>query len=525
LDTLKDFIYSRKTKLLFIFLFIFYTARALLIGSYSSEHLINFIPDDAFYYLNMVKHKINDGFWSFDGSNPATGFHILFAYLLTAIANLASPENWLTIFKINTAISILFLSTACTIIYKTIRWYFSEKASVAALAVFTTPVMLIQPTMIMESSLVILLASLSSCTILNPKIKSRYLSIKIALISLGILTSLARSDAALTIGCIFLVSFTFCILDKKNSLEEIRTKALWALSGTIIGLALSFTHNYFVSGHILQSSAHVKSFWSQIIGYNLEPSARLAGLTILPIAQKSSLAFQIPILTLISLSLLLFIKNNKFSNKNLITFIGIFSFFGYLFFYGANSQSIQYWYISNFSIPAVFLLASIIESIPHKLKSIFLYVIIIFSIGSCLKNYTKPIYKNQQGMYLLAKNHMPPQTQNNRVYASWNAGILGYFSKTGLINIDGLANDSIVEYITSGNLYQYLINNKITHIVDYESMFTNQELIVRGGYDEKISDCLTLEYEDTEIDRNWMNTNIGIYDVDQLCLKDLLNKD
>ncbi len=43
------------------------------------------MPDDAFYYLVLCQNFAAKGFWTFDGEHWASGFHLLFGYLIAAI--------------------------------------------------------------------------------------------------------------------------------------------------------------------------------------------------------------------------------------------------------------------------------------------------------------------------------------------------------------------------------------------------------------------------------------------------------
>ncbi|MBY6218092.1 hypothetical protein [Qipengyuania aquimaris] len=50
--------------------------------------------------------------------------------------------------------------------------------------------------------------------------------------------------------------------------------------------------------------------------------------------------------------------------------------------------------------------------------------------------------------------------------AAWNAGILGYFSKSGLVNLDGVINDDSLAAIEEGELAAFIRDRGITLIVD-----------------------------------------------------------
>ena len=60
----------------------------------SVKNLIGTIPDDAFYYIQMATHRAKDGFWSFDGTHPASGFHLLYGYLLYFITSIFGAIDW-----------------------------------------------------------------------------------------------------------------------------------------------------------------------------------------------------------------------------------------------------------------------------------------------------------------------------------------------------------------------------------------------------------------------------------------------
>src|SRR5260370_6540888 len=57
----------------------------------SHQIVLGFIPDDAFYELQLARHFIRTGVWSFDGGHTTTtGFHLLNVYLMSI-----SPELFL----------------------------------------------------------------------------------------------------------------------------------------------------------------------------------------------------------------------------------------------------------------------------------------------------------------------------------------------------------------------------------------------------------------------------------------------
>jgi len=58
------------------------------------------------------------------------------------------------------------------------------------------------------------------------------------------------------------------------------------------------------------------------------------------------------------------------------------------------------------------------------------------------------------------------------IYAAWNTGQLGFFSNRTFINLDGVINSvDYYERVLQGpvSLMQYLFDNKVDYVVDYNS--------------------------------------------------------
>ena len=81
-------------------------------------------------------------------------------------------------------------------------------------------------------------------------------------------------------------------------------------------------------------------------------------------------------------------------------------------------------------------------------------------------NFTSNLYAARYTAALWIAENSPPDT----VFASWNAGQLGFFSDRTFINLDGLINNvDYYERVLRGSvpLADYLIENEVDYIVDY----------------------------------------------------------
>ena len=83
-------------------------------------------------------------------------------------------------------------------------------------------------------------------------------------------------------------------------------------------------------------------------------------------------------------------------------------------------------------------------------------------------NFTSKLYVARYSVALWIAENSPPDT----VFASWNAGQLGFFSNRAFINLDGVINSvDYYERVIRGSvsLTDYLYENKVDYIVDYDT--------------------------------------------------------
>ena len=62
--------------------------------------MVQHIPDDAFYYLVLAKNFAEHGRWTFDGTAPCSGFHLLWAYLLVLLSVVGHSLSFHAVFVI-----------------------------------------------------------------------------------------------------------------------------------------------------------------------------------------------------------------------------------------------------------------------------------------------------------------------------------------------------------------------------------------------------------------------------------------
>jgi hypothetical protein len=450
--------------------------------------LIGVVPDDAFYYMQMAKHRAFEGLWTFDGTSSATGFHFLYAYFLFFFYSIFGVIDWRQLFLIIGVLSSAFIALSAYFVARTAGILFGRKSVLLAVAPFFSSAALMQSTSMMESWLVLFFSAATIYFLAKDENPSVFGIV--ALTFLGVLGSLSRTDYGMLPGVIF-----FAFLVSNPSLNNYRLKrSIFVLAGGIIGVVIVLMQNLQISGQIFQASAQTKLYWSSVIGHNVSIPINLALSILIPFYSSLNHSFQS--LVLFCTACLFAYSWRKFARERdriiclpTIVFGCLLTILGYILFYRYNSQSLQIWYASNFIAP-IGISSAALGFFVFREKLFIPALIVFFTFTySCIRDLYFIPYPHQAGM-MQAGLFLKGQKSGD-IYASWNAGIISYFSGTNLINLDGLTNDEVLPFIKSNSLFDYIQSRKINYLIDYDEELNSRTLRVRGGYfDERIDRCI-----------------------------------
>lgn len=485
---------------------------SVMVMTSADDLKVQYIPDDAFYYLTLSRNFSSFGLWTFDsGISVTSGFHPLFAYLLSSAYSLLplDTNSFLTC-------SLIFsLSFALAAIVVMCFWGFkyNNVLFLMLLALVISNRNFVYNTIsVTEWSLTILISSLYGVWYYtkyrNPVVT---FSDFLVLFVLGALGSMARLDFGLFPFSIFFGALVLSFVFKSNSRRK-HSFALVGLLGALIGLLIVFVHNYIFMGVILQSSAKMKAYWTQLEGapYYAVP------LLITLIIGFSGLIL-IVILTATAILSRFFKKADDCSNANhyvglscsdrfsaeaqstfsphhrynflfILTSTGV-CILGYVFFYSRNA-AIMPWYTVNLLVPVLMFLFAISNyitaSLCEKTRYLFFLLFILMLIFNISKLYpistAEAPWPHQKFMYdagIYLRENFP-----DCHVGAWNAGIIGYYQGGRVINLDGLVNNDIYIYTVNNDLPEYISSRDICYILDFENMLTIESLRVRGGYDD-----------------------------------------
>src|SRR6188768_3206039 len=96
-------------------------ARVGFIALQDDATLVTMIPDDAFYYLVLARNFVSLGNWSFDGTAPATGFHLLWAYVLAGAHWLLGAPDLRSLFVLSAGAGAIMVAAAAGLVAATAR--------------------------------------------------------------------------------------------------------------------------------------------------------------------------------------------------------------------------------------------------------------------------------------------------------------------------------------------------------------------------------------------------------------------
>jgi hypothetical protein len=500
------------------FKFLFFSLiiiRFFYLISLNEAQIVTYIPDDSFYYLQLAKNYTTNGIWTFDGIEPTTGFHKFYAFFIGGFFNLFSINDFKSIFILLTFFNCVLICISYLLVWNSSESIKPNSSWFVTLPFFSLPIIRAS-TFIMETVFIIFAYSLILYLISKFfKSKLNIFKFKTILIIISILGPWIRSDFGLYIFILLFISLFY--IKVKNNLITIDFVKVLCISFiiTCASTVLLFFHNYLISAELLQSSAKIKSYWSTLAGNSFEPPISRVVDLLLPIRPFFSNSIYFASIFIIFLSITIcelkimrgIIKNKHtyLSEKSFFLFaFGIITILGYLFVYSKNCAALQTWYSATFLIPVCCVFLFLWDSIRNNALLKF-FVISSYLISIYIS--FEPIWKHQSDMYKVVSNNL--KNFSGRI-ASWNAGIYGYFSGGKITNLDGLVNDGVIPFILDDQLMEYIDNQKISYIVDFELMINADDKFSRGGL--KLDDLQRFEKLST-FKSTWRNSNLIIWKI------------
>lgn len=492
--------------------------------------MVQRIPDDAFYYMVAARNFAAQGRWTFDGVEPASGFHLLWGYLLAAFFRVVPHASLHLVFAVGSTLQSACLGIAAFLLARTATRLFGQHAWVGVAIVFLSASCLQQATWLMEGSLVIAAAA-AVISLLSRTSSTLRPALCVGAAALGFALMMARSDAGL-LPLIFLVAHLLLWRAGKAAKSMSQLAGL-VLAGSVSGLIVVFLHTHWISGHWIQASAEQKAFWTKISGRSLDVGRSLVftffNFTLDATAPytTSVWAHRFPKLlnSVVRLGLVVAIlwatiQTAWQTSKPLVRVMlwaMLSVILAYIVFYAFDSAAVQRWYIANFTGP-VAIMAGAAAAYFAKRARILVYAVALFLCVAGFSFSLRATTPWQEAMYrsgIFLRDH-----PDIRPVASFNAGIISFFEGGTVVNADGLMNDSILPYAKQGQLARYFAERHIRYLLESPQIF-DRNMALRGGYaDGKLQGCIrsATDLFPHDPDNIYGDDHIRLYQFDDGCL-------
>lgn len=460
-------------------------ARLVALAVVDAATLATRLPDDQFYYLSLAREFAATGRWTFDGGiSPASGFHLLVAYLLVGLYLLIGQD--IAVAVVATLLSAAASFAAALVAVPFLMRRFGLGAGVAALVL--VPVAWWQnAAWVIEWPVVVLVSALAIRRLDAASAAPRW-SDAAALALLGALGSLARADFGGLAFAFFAAAAIVCLVGGDR-----RPVAMAAalLAGAAAGLALVLLHHWLMTGAAIPGSARIKSQWIEVVGYRPVDFARFLFRQHLQpfIAAGGAAAAAIVVLVLAAGAAAgAWRRRASLAGLDAATATllagAALALALYIPFYGANA-AVQPWYTANVAV-AVLLLASwatamAIEGIGDLARRAVVIAALAYS-GLATAWAIDQGWMHQRHWLAMAQEirRLPPEAR----VGAWNAGLLRFIADRPIVNLDGVVNDALHRYARERRLLDYLRAAGIEYVADFALMVDDPTMRRRGGYDD-----------------------------------------
>ncbi len=445
------------------------------------ELVMRFTADDAYYYLTIARNVVSGRGMSFDGIAPTNGFHPLYLMLLIVMF-------WLTSSAVNLnmhlALSLLSVCNVLTTLplYATVRRIANEDAAlIAAVAWLFNPWVVAITLLGVESALYVLLMAwtIERYTAWQMSEKSR------SLVVVGILaglTVLARTDG------IFLV-----IAVALDLFFRVRWKnGFWltVILGSCAGLVVFpwLVWNWITFGTLAQTSG-MSILYRQQYSAVTSLASSVSYLQTLALMMFQGLIFvlMVCVVRLITCGHVVsrYVMVKRLPNvRFLLAYVVLWFVFYALYF-----RHWQLWYF----LPVLFIATLgvggmfnyLMRSRATEARGWYMGILALYGISFVLSLWFWSAnhlawYPAQANGYQIARwldQNTDPQVR----IGAWNAGVIGYFSRRAIVNLDGVVNNSLYAYVTHRNctfelndVWEYIQAYRVDYLTDYENIFPSK---------------------------------------------------
>ena len=481
---------------------------ALLVGIVGVRLLLPWLPmewliantlsDDAFYYFQVARNAAAGRGVTFDGEHPTNGFHPLWMGMSIAVYALTPNQPTLPIHTL-LFVSTLFDLAAAFLIFLTVSRFSGNRLLCwgAPLLYALNPYLIQASLSGLETSLALFLFLLLIAVLLHLPARPAGKSTGGWLTGLvGGLLTLARLDY----GIFFLAALAYLAWQERRLAPVLTASGiaavlllpwlLWSMGNFGTPVPISASAHTLVSRELFFSQPRTVAetiHWSVRQGWEaVRLTFRQTGAGLLAAAGAFAIGGAMVYLRLKNAPL----AQVSFRAPLVLLMLFLAAFGVLVFIHGVIRWAPRPWYFLEFAPLAIVGTALLLENFSRirpwtnrTILSLLGFLIAISYAGSAAalwegktrhRGHTNQLDLLAAAMFI--RDHLPPEVR----ITSFNSGIIGYFSGRSVVHAAGLANASAFEAMRKHALWSYFIENRITHIADYESALTYRYQPVLG---------------------------------------------
>ncbi len=444
--------------------------------------LVNLLPDDAFYYFEIARTIASGQGSTFDGLTPTNGYHPLWMLVLVPIFTFfGTTVGALEPIRAALALAIICNVVTAITLYRILAFVATERTSrLIGLGLFLfNPFFLYESLNGLETALALMLTTLFLLSALRLPVAPTPRS----LLSLGLLGGLM-------------------VLSRIDLVFYLATMLAWLLmrggfrQATLVGVVAAglvvpfFVWNFVNFGMVLTSASGANTLVNRVLieqdhGWSVGQAIKatvynlhLQANELMRHTGSLELAYALLGASLLAVLLGMWRVPVRRTDISPAQVFGV----GFLLLFIANvgiRWTARTWYFVSFGILIALLGAALVELVLRSgalskaakgaVGSGFLLLVCFLFFTSWHQDLRERIPK-QREMYAAAEwfNEQVPDTTRIGVF---NAGIIGYFARAQVINLDGLVNTDAYRAMQERSLWAYIRESNIQYLSDFDVYF------------------------------------------------------
>ena len=508
----------------------------LFVVSRPDSEMLSYMADDAFYYLVPAVSFAQGHGWSHDHVTRTSGFQPLYGYGSAVAAVVTGDTRALPIvMTLSSAVTLLFGVWA--LLKRTEQLYGAAIAGAGIALTLAAPLAFVQITRGLEWGWAVMMTALVVSVLTRARGSSVW-----AVGAAAFFTTLVRVDLSVFVA-IFALTVAWSRWHADAGTRNVGIlQCVVSAAGAGAALLITAANSWAITGRWVPNSVAMKEFWSRsndfqpAISWDTLVSCTGPGAVLTSLRAALGLRSFIVIGLFFACAALVSLHEwRKGPERRALAIASPAALVAYTVAYARGVNLISGHYSASIIVPMALIMCGALAALPRYWPAVASGL----AVGAAVVS-VNGSWGGDPAILVIARHagDLFGRLPSGARVAAWNAGTVGWRTGGHVINLDGLANASVVPSLESGQLSCYLLENRIDHIMDYGMMFPGQIDTHfgndeesrrklhrdRNGYDSAtLYRCVNLEA--TANDDTFPSSRYMLFGVNSNCLAELCRSD